>query len=164
MEEAPKGKSYRTLNFSPVVEIMEDEPVKINILMQKALSNPGELQALYEFSAFYDPNTKIMHTNQQHSIRSLCPFRDRHIGGVVCEVCGEIEKVKEKTVYLDGFGYLYWGNEKLGFCSPIFKSGGLLNTAKDEMTMKFRKIEEEGGKVTIGTALRVYEKLPNNYK
>jgi hypothetical protein len=171
MEEAPKGKDFKQLNFEPVIALMHNEPVNINDLMQMAYDNPGELRTKSElgreFTALYDPSTKIMHTNLPYINRILCPLGDRHIRGTVCEVCGEFEKareIKEKTVYLDGYGYLYWGEEKLGFISQLFKSGGLLNTAKEEMTKKFKRIEEEGGVVTLSDAERIYEDLPSGYK
>ena len=67
---------------------------------------------------------------------------------------------REKKVFLDGFGYLYWGNEKLGFSSQIFRDGGLLNTQKDKLAEEFEEIEKNGGKVTISDAERIYKDLP----
>lgn len=74
------------------------------------------------------------------------------------------KKVTKKNLFLDGYGYIYWGGEKLGFISGVFRKGGLLEKARIRIVEALTQMETEGKTITIDDVEKVYDQLPDDYK
>lgn len=94
MNEPTGLEGLRELNFAPVAKSIEEYPEQQHChwLLRAAVDMPGMMQEWTDeegsrkitYRAYYDPDTKVMHTNYPG-----CPRSNHHHLYQTCGVCGQ---------------------------------------------------------------------------